>query len=173
MDQSRKCRACTFPFYGGYILNTTNGGNTWTIRKHDTTMMGFSGVYFTDTNTGTVVGHSGTILHTTDGGITWTRQTSGTTNDLKDVCFADTDTGTIIGGNWIDQYQGGTILRTTNGSKTWKIQKIPTQYALGDLFFTDAITGTVVGSHGTILYTTTGGEPIPKIRRDASIKTTR
>ena len=66
-------------------------------------------VYFTDQNTGTVVGgFFGTILRTTNGGTTWTQQTSGTSSGLNSVVFTDSITGTVVG-------NGGTILRTTNG----------------------------------------------------------
>jgi photosystem II stability/assembly factor-like uncharacterized protein len=146
------------PLFGGYILRTTNGGATWTIQRYDTTIIGFYGVFFTNANTGTIVGAGGIILHTTNGGITWIKQTSGTTKDLKDVFFTDADTGTVVG-RIVPGGLGGIILRTTNGGTTWKTQEIPTQNALYKVCFTDANTGTAVGSNGTILNTTTGGEP--------------
>jgi photosystem II stability/assembly factor-like uncharacterized protein len=154
------CAGCVDkPGYGGYILHTTNGGAVWNIQKLDTTILGLFGVYFTNFNTGTVVGTGGNILHTTDGGVTWTRQNSGTTNDLLDVFFTDENTGTVAGGNFYDNYLGGIILRTINGGSTWIKQDIPTQNALRNVFFTDINTGMVVGRNGTILHTTTGGEP--------------
>ena len=120
------------PYYGGYILHTTDGGENWTIQKHDTTIFGFYGIFFTDVNRGTIVGAHGTILNTTDGGITWTEQSSGTISDLWDVCFVNSDTGTVVGGNveYADSTYGGTILRTTNGGITWVEQEIPSQNAL-------------------------------------------
>lgn len=63
-------------------------------------------VYFTDENTGYVVG--GTIFKTSDGGITWENQTSGNSINLTSVFFTNADTGYVVGG-------GGTILKTTNG----------------------------------------------------------
>jgi len=123
-------------------------------------LLSLFGVYFTDANTGTVVGTDGAILHTTNGGATWTRQISGVTNDLMDVFFTTADTGTVVSGNFEYQYLGGTILRTTNGGTTWKKQEIPTQNALRNVFFTNANTGTAVGRKGTILHTTTGGDPL-------------
>ena len=76
---------------------------------------GLLGVYFTDNNTGTVVGNDGAILRTTDGGQNWTPQTSGTINQLRAVWFADANTGTVVG-------DLGTILRTTDGGQTWVSQ---------------------------------------------------
>src|SRR5258707_764457 len=56
-------------------------------------------VFFSDVNTGTVVGGSGTILHTSDGGATSTAQSSGTTQDLWGVFFTDAITGNFVGPN--------------------------------------------------------------------------
>jgi len=115
-------------------------------------------VFFTDANTGTIVGGGGTILRTTNGGATWTAQSSGTTQDLQNVFFTDANTGTVVG-------SGGTILRTTNGGENWIPQFSGTNHFLSSVFFTDANTGTAVGgfsnpwwfSEGTILRTTDGG----------------
>lgn len=154
------CKDCVDkPGYGGYILHTVNGGVEWNILKLDSAILGFYGIYFTGADTGTVVGAGGTILRTTDGGTSWTSQQSGTANNLMDVFFIDNGTGTVVGGNLYDQYLGGIILRTTDGGNTWIIQDIPTQQALRNVFFINGNTGTTVGRNGTILHTTTGGEP--------------
>jgi photosystem II stability/assembly factor-like uncharacterized protein len=152
------------PYFGGYIMHTNDGGDTWTIQKHDTTIFGFYGIFFTDGNSGTVTGAGGTILHTNDGGATWTKQSSGTTNDLWDVFFSSADTGIIVGGNieYADSTFGGTILRTTNGGTTWIEQEIPTQNAIYKVYFADDNTGTAVGLGGTILLTITGGASMEK-----------
>jgi photosystem II stability/assembly factor-like uncharacterized protein len=155
------------PFHGSYILHTTNGGVMWDIQWHDTTIIGLYAIHFTNASTGYVVGASGTILHTDNGGITWIKQIGGTTNDLWDVFFTDSDTGTVVGGKLvIDIPYGGTILRTTNGGTTWNKQKIPTEIMLRRIYFTDANKGTAVGLYGTILRTTTGGEPLARNRQD-------
>ena len=52
----------------------------------------WSVVFFTEVNTGTVVGTEGTILRTTDGGVNWIAQSSGTTNHLYGVSFTDANT---------------------------------------------------------------------------------
>jgi photosystem II stability/assembly factor-like uncharacterized protein len=53
------------------------------------------------------------------------------------------------------------ILRTTDGGVTWTAQSSGTINFLFGVSFTDANTGTAVGGFGTILHTTTGGEPPP------------
>ncbi|MEE9269605.1 MAG: hypothetical protein V3V49_05020, partial [Candidatus Krumholzibacteria bacterium] len=80
----------------------------------------------------------------------WVSQTSGTTNDLRDVSFTDAMTGTAVG-------RGGTIIRTTDGGRSWVSQTSGTLSTLLGVSFTDATTGTAVGVGGTILRTTTGG----------------
>src|SRR5207248_9512560 len=50
-------------FLEGKILTTTDGGQNWATQTSQAT--GLLGVYFTDTNTGTVVGNDGVILRTT------------------------------------------------------------------------------------------------------------
>ena len=127
------CGGCIdCPYYGGYILRTTNSGfilyhsewdkdisgAIWNIQKYDTTIMSIYGAYYTDANTGIVVGIGGNILKTVDGGITWTGQKSGTTYDLLNVFFTDAETGIAFGGRYIGQYQEGIILRTTNSGST-------------------------------------------------------
>jgi hypothetical protein len=70
-----------------------------------------SSVYFTDANTGYVVGESslgGIIYKTINGGTDWISQTSGTGSPLYSIHFPSMDTGYIVGGN-------GTILKTSNG----------------------------------------------------------
>ena len=51
----------------GTILKTINGGSTWTPQFSGTNES-LNSVFFTDVNTGYVVGSSGTILKTTNGG---------------------------------------------------------------------------------------------------------
>ncbi len=149
------------PYYSGYILHTTNGGATWHLQYHDTSVIGFEGIDFIDALTGVVVGARGTILCTTDGGDTWTRQASGTTVNLRDVCFVNADTGFVVGGESFPPYMGGTILRTTDGGKTWTKQESATKYSLTEAYFTDTKTGIAIGFR-TILRTTSGGEPVPR-----------
>ncbi|MEK9135709.1 MAG: hypothetical protein AAB393_01195, partial [Bacteroidota bacterium] len=65
--------ATVYPQSGWYWQNPLPTGNA------------LFGVFFTDANTGTVVGDVGTILRTTNGGATWSNQASGTTATLNGV----------------------------------------------------------------------------------------
>lgn len=129
------------------ILRTTNGGTTWT---HQLVYSTYYGVYFTDSNIGTVVGSEGKIIRTTNSGTNWATQTSNTSNDLYGVFFSTANIGTVVGAN-------GTILRTTNGGTTWNSQTSGMSNDLEDVSFVNENIGWVVGLNGKILRTTNGG----------------
>jgi photosystem II stability/assembly factor-like uncharacterized protein len=141
----------------GAIDKTTDGGATWTNQLFD-----FSGSYrslfFLDNNTGWAVADGGKIKKTTDGGTNWTKQTSGTKVDLRSVFFLDSNTGWAVGGNaFISPYQ--VILHTTDGGTNWTSQSSGITNPLYSVYFVDNNTGWIVGGSGTILKTTTGGNP--------------
>ncbi len=113
-----------------------------------------SGVFFTDTNNGIVVGGEwgvgDVILKTTNGGENWNLQSSGIAAYLYDVCFTDADTGWVIG------YRSK-ILKTIDGGESWTPQLSGTTIDLRSLNFISSTTGWVVGEEGIILHTTNGG----------------
>ena len=102
---------------GSNILSTTDRGSTWGRRASGVPKL-LSGVWFTDANTGTVVGGQAAgcgpsidiILRTTDGGVTWRRQAAGASWGLLGVFFTDANTGWAVG-------ERGTILHTTTGGE--------------------------------------------------------
>jgi len=163
------CTNCSgSPLFGGYILSTTNGGDTWGLQYHDTTIMGFYAVDFTDVHSGIVTGALGTILRTTDGGISWTKQESGTNDEFRDVCLIGADIGYAAGGETVEPYRG-TILRTTDGGLSWAEQQLSEQGFIFGVCFTDDRTGLAVG-YGTIIKTISGGESVPKRKRDRQMR---
>src|SRR5688500_13193147 len=89
----------------GTILQTINGGASWTPQTSNTGVS-LNDVHFKDANNGWVVGAGGLILTTTNGGNTWSPEGSGVTNDLRSVFFAPT--GYACGAN-------GRILKRTGG----------------------------------------------------------
>jgi photosystem II stability/assembly factor-like uncharacterized protein len=120
------------------------------VKQNSGTTKTLYGVYFTDRNTGTVVGDSGIMLRTTNGGAAWIAQSSGTAASLSSISFVDANIGTVVG-------DSGIILRTTNGGITWTPQSSGTKAKLTSVTFADANTGTAVGDSGIILRTTNGG----------------
>ena len=104
-----------------------------------------------DGRRGWAVGQDGMILATADGGEHWARQTSPTSEWLRDVAFAaDGLHGWAVGG-------GGTILATADGGKHWTRQTSPTSSFLDAVAFADGLHGWAVGDHGTIVATADGG----------------
>jgi hypothetical protein len=109
----------------GIILQTTDGGLQW-IKKEIGQIPFLEKVYFTDYNTGYIIG-GGIILHTTDGGETWIEGKKITHQTLRGIHFANKNVGIIIGDN-------GVILKTTTGGitsvKENRIQEITPNYHL-------------------------------------------
>jgi len=130
-------------------LHTTDGGTNWNTQTTGTTMRLFS-VYFTDNNTGWVVGENGTILKTVDGGTNWESQPRGTQHSLYAIYFTDQNVGWAVG------YMG-IILKTTNGGTNWNYQESWTTNNIFSIHFTDISYGWAVGDLGTVLNTTDGG----------------
>ncbi len=103
----------------GIVMKTTNGGVNWAY-KPTGTLNSLKGVYFTDANTGTVVGFP-VIWRTTNGGDNWINQSllSPLNVPLWGVDFVNQQTGWVIGFN-------GLIVKTINGGFTW-IQPISSE----------------------------------------------
>jgi photosystem II stability/assembly factor-like uncharacterized protein len=127
------------------------------VKQESGTTRNLYGVYFTDVNTGTVVGDSGTILRTTDGGARWTSQSTVTKQRLTKIQYAGANLGWAVG-------DSGIIIHTTNGGASWASQNSGTASCLLGISFTDAMTGWVVSGQvfppyheGIILHTTNGG----------------
>jgi len=136
---------------GNIILKTTDKGTTWISKSSEqTNNFSINSIFFTDENTGYIVGSSDPNIHkTTDGGTTWSAQTSGTHTYLNSVYFTNANTGYIVG-------LSGTILKTLNGGNTWTLQKADTtNYVLESIYFAGNA-GYVVGgwSTGGIIYKT-------------------
>ena len=119
--------------YLGTIINTTDGGENWSVQRSGTTSH-LMGVSFSDIYNGIAVGYDGTIVRTTDGGQYWFGQTGGTNQNLNAVYFTDTNNGTAVGEN-------ATIIRTTDGGMTWTQQSCPTSQHLNGVFFTEVKDG--------------------------------
>ncbi|MGB3076869.1 MAG: YCF48-related protein [Chitinophagales bacterium] len=105
-------------FVAGYgaIFKTIDGGVNWQF----TTASGdfFQSVYFTNGQTGYVVGSEGTILKTTDGGTNWKHLRNGNnllqeTWHLEQIVFRNSTEGYIIG-------EKGLFLKTTNAGESWE-----------------------------------------------------
>jgi len=111
----------------GIVIKTTNGGVNW-IYEPIGSYWSLVGLYFTDSNNGTVVGYP-YIGRTTNGGVNWISQPyppNPSQEPLGAVWFVNTYTGWIVGFN-------GTILYTSNGGLTWAnpiSRNVPSEFKL-------------------------------------------
>ncbi len=132
------------------IRSTTNGGNNWNSLTSSVFSEGMMNkVFFSDENTGYVIGFQGKISKTVNKGSNWIAQSSGVSVTLNSLHFIN-NTGYIVGNN-------GTILKTTNGGTNWVKQVSNTTNNLNSVFFINTETGYIVGANGTILRTKNGG----------------
>ena len=135
---------------GGFILRTTNGGQTWVEVKPSGAF--FDDLHFVDASTGWAVG--GDVMKTVDGGLTWVSQfdVGGSCCYVKSVSFADAQNGWFAG--W------GGIYRTSDGGDTWTHQPAPgapVNQPLNEIHAVDAQTAWVVGQDGYVARTLDGG----------------
>ncbi len=137
---------------GAYLFHTTNGGAVWT---QETVIAGnlFSGIFFSDIDTGWITGqmslsdHSGEIYKTTDGGNSWNGTTLGLDENLTDIYFPDEVHGWAVGGSDIDS--SGVIYYTSDGGGNWTLQNTPVFHSFFKLDFVNN-TGWAVGHLGEI-----------------------
>jgi photosystem II stability/assembly factor-like uncharacterized protein len=168
------------------ILRTTDEGETWSRQKHNGTAISgwsvFSGVCFSDSLNGWVVGRDGTIQHSRDGGISWTRQFADSSFEYFYPVFCVDTSKAWIGGSGIRGVPPYTLIRTTDGGETWdtcftKINSHP-----WDIYFLNPDTGYVVWgwcdpcysdpapAKGSFIYrTTNGGDSWTLLMQDTTI----
>jgi photosystem II stability/assembly factor-like uncharacterized protein len=154
----------------GVILNTRDGGMTWTEQWRDNGKR-IEQIFFIDERFGWGVGFDGYIVHTNNSGQTWRIQNSGTDFILRAVTFVDTERGWVVGGSFVNSGVAGIILHTKDRGQTW-INQTPMQTPrLWDVAFVDALNGWVVGGggsgvdSGTILRTRDGGRTWSPLRQ--------
>ena len=134
---------------GGIILNTTNGGSTWSSINN---LFTGSLINFTELD---VIGNSiwactdnALVLYSTDAGNTWSVSTTPTVTmgtSLKDINFSrqNTNNGWAIGGSSTT----GVVFKTTDGGANWtSVTNVPSlsnmpsgvQIISSTIFITDA-----------------------------------
>lgn len=138
----------------GIVLKTTDGGNNWAQQTTGVTELMF-GLAVISPEIVYVSGEGGKFIKTTDGGSSWNELNTGIINRGVNLSFVNANTGTAACLNNI-------IIRTTNGGANWVRQNsgLSGQDYYG-VYFTSMQTGYIAGSDGNILYTTTGGFPVP------------
>lgn len=135
------------------ILNTTDGGITWSQQQY---IYGFTlhSIYFADQNNGWTVGSNGLTLHTSDGGLNWYQQFNSAWDGgywLYPVFFINSNLG------WTTGNTLGLFLKTTNSGNTWLNYYLPTSDWITGIYFMDENLGWLAGDNGKILKTVNGG----------------
>ncbi len=141
--------------FGGFILKTTDAGNTWSALNNGDDYYWINDLSLPDEKTIFVVGQSGQILKSNDAGASWQKQNSNTTETLNAVFFLNANTGYVVGDNQ-------TILKTTDGGNTWIKQVSPKTQHLYSVWFKNENTGYIASydweiDSCTVLLTTTDG----------------
>jgi photosystem II stability/assembly factor-like uncharacterized protein len=92
------------------FLKTTNGGNTW-----ENSIVNFGApvrkIYFTNQNTGWIIGLSN-LLRTTNGGNNWNTMPNGFFNPISNISFLNEYTGWMCGSSIVHP---NSIVKTTTG----------------------------------------------------------
>jgi photosystem II stability/assembly factor-like uncharacterized protein len=121
----------------------------WIVQPSGTNV-NFYDLFYTDLNTGFVVGAGGKIYKTTNDGLNWVNIPIVQTSSLWAINFPNNLTGYATG-------EGGTIIKTTNSGQNWVAQTPSIVENFWGIFFSNVSTGYISGGAGTIMRTTNGG----------------
>ncbi len=148
----------------GYLLQTEDGGKTWT-KQNIGTSEDINEIYFRNDDNGYVVAGKKMFL-TGDGGRSWREIRIYNPKDFRNgspeflsVRFADKKRGLIVGSllNKNDEVIDSLVMRTDDGGETWWRVMVPSKLELFHLVFAGSSRGWIVGDKGLILTTRDGG----------------
>ncbi len=130
----------------GYIINTTDGGDTWDEQVSSVSNL-LHDVHFFNQDTGFVLGLS-SIQKTVDGGAVWTEvELDSLSMNPAFVSFDFIDSTAYAVGD------GGILLKSTDGGDTWtELTPLNSMAFYHAVDFTNQDTGIVVGGYGTLQY---------------------
>lgn len=150
-------------YYGTRILETTNGGTSWSNYLYPDSNLFLTTVYYLDSLHGYMVGTGGTLLSTSDAGSNWINGIidSGLVLGfpVEDVKFYDYDFGIAVGGAFDI---AGVVWRTSNGGRNWRTQIVGPE-PMNALHMFDSVNMIAAGGDfeygsSTIRSTDAGGE---------------
>lgn len=145
------------------IINTLDGGLSWSIQSSPFALGALTDVDFIDANNGWAVGTDATstaplIIHTSNGGANWSVQpTLEPLGEVVKVDFVDILNGYVVG------VVGSMplVLKTTDGGSSWSsVNPALLTATLSAVDFIDDVTGWITGTVGSdpfVFKTTNGG----------------
>ncbi len=95
----------------GLVLNTEDGGETWTSQRYGVDLPQLYAVKFLDDRRGWAMGQAGNLIQTIDGGRHWSSVEIETKRDLYDVSL-EGQRGIIVG--------DGVALASNDGGSNWR-----------------------------------------------------
>ena len=139
-------------------LKTTDGGANWTPLTLSGGVNGTVSLYFSDVNTGYIVGlgQADAIMKTTNAGTNWNNQHSSSFAEFGSVYFTHPDTGYVCSTGSINK----NILKTTDGGTNWNIVHTFPSDGLYALKFPTSLKGYAAGGFSgssMMLYTADAG----------------
>jgi photosystem II stability/assembly factor-like uncharacterized protein len=168
----------------GSLLQTVDGGNTWTVRSAGTEDV-VRDIFFIDDQNGWMVCEVNAyqlktaeeprayLMKTTDGGARWKRiEIKGFNIDsiLVRTMFTHKNRGWTFG-------EAGQIYTTHDAGDTWTALRSPTRHLLLGGIFVDDDRGWLVGAGATIIQTSDGGDtwyqsPLPQVEKTTRFSAT-
>lgn len=130
------------------ILNSTNGGVTWSTVTASTAKLAAVGLV--NPNRGIAVGETGTIVSTDDTGATWAQINGGVAGEYNRLSVASINNAVISGKN-------GALARSTDGGRSWRAVNVSTSAEVLDAAFVGVSRGYVLDSLGAVLRTDNAG----------------
>jgi photosystem II stability/assembly factor-like uncharacterized protein len=123
-------------FYGTDILQTTDGGASWSIEPYREQNVFLNSIYFLDTLKGFMGGYPGKFLVTTDGGMNWedAQIDSGVGAHFPPIHFNfyNNQYGFASGGA---MDISGVVWKTTNGGEFWETTAVGPEPVRGIHYF--------------------------------------
>jgi photosystem II stability/assembly factor-like uncharacterized protein len=93
------------------VLQTRDGGKTWSAQNYGENLPQLFAVFFRDEQTGWAVGQLGTLMRTVDGGQHWARVAVETDRNLNGISL-DGNRGVIVG--------DGVVLASDDSGLNWR-----------------------------------------------------
>ena len=135
------------------MLQTTDGGTTWTPQTVPTSGLYINSVTFADANNGIAVCSSGKVLTTSDGGGTWA--TPETYLSSSGLCVRFRGDGSTTNACSVGLY--GLTITTANAGADWTLRSSLFSNGILDIDFLDQAHGWLLDDVGHVRRTSDGG----------------